>query len=200
MELWRAELYHAGIKDQKWGRRRYQNPDGTYTDEGLERKRAAYQAKYGSKGIGGEAHARGRSENFETYTDEELKAFVDRKNMEKQANSFIPEYKTTLNKIEDTGSILKGSSAIANNIAESMYNRRMRRKGQEDLSGKTNDELQKTINRIRLEQQYRDLTKEGYNRREAAVVNTGQVLAGIGAAALATASVLSVIQTLRGKK
>lgn len=31
------ELYHHGIKGQKWGVRRYQNYDGTYTKKGLER-------------------------------------------------------------------------------------------------------------------------------------------------------------------
>ena len=28
------ELYHYGVKGQKWGIRRYQNPDGTLTEEG----------------------------------------------------------------------------------------------------------------------------------------------------------------------
>lgn len=32
-----ASLYHHGIKGQKWGVRRYQNPDGTYTSEGRAR-------------------------------------------------------------------------------------------------------------------------------------------------------------------
>ena len=32
-------LMHHGIKGQKWGVRRYQNEDGTYTEEGLERRR-----------------------------------------------------------------------------------------------------------------------------------------------------------------
>lgn len=32
-------LRHYGILGQKWGERRYQNPDGTYTEEGLKRKR-----------------------------------------------------------------------------------------------------------------------------------------------------------------
>lgn len=31
------ELYHYGIKGQKWGTRRYQNADGSYTDEGKRR-------------------------------------------------------------------------------------------------------------------------------------------------------------------
>lgn len=32
------ELYHHGIKGQKWGVRRYQNSDGTYTAEGKQRR------------------------------------------------------------------------------------------------------------------------------------------------------------------
>lgn len=31
------ELYHHGIKGQKWGVRRYQNPDGSLTLEGYQR-------------------------------------------------------------------------------------------------------------------------------------------------------------------
>lgn len=42
MEQWRAELYgtelyHHGIKGMRWGVRRYQNYDGTYTQAGLKR-------------------------------------------------------------------------------------------------------------------------------------------------------------------
>lgn len=33
------ELYHHGIKGQKWGVRRYQNYDGSHTPEGRERER-----------------------------------------------------------------------------------------------------------------------------------------------------------------
>jgi len=38
------ELYHHGIKGQKWGVRRYQNDDGTLT--------AAGKARYGKEGLG----------------------------------------------------------------------------------------------------------------------------------------------------
>ena len=34
------ELYHHGIKGQKWGKRRFQNPDGTLTKEGKARYKA----------------------------------------------------------------------------------------------------------------------------------------------------------------
>ena len=37
-------LEHYGIKGQKWGVRRYQNPDGTYTQLGLEREREKYES------------------------------------------------------------------------------------------------------------------------------------------------------------
>lgn len=33
-----CELYHHGIRGQKWGVRRYQNSDGTYTEEGQRRR------------------------------------------------------------------------------------------------------------------------------------------------------------------
>ena len=33
-------LIHYGIEGQKWGVRRFQNDDGTYTSEGLERRKA----------------------------------------------------------------------------------------------------------------------------------------------------------------
>jgi hypothetical protein len=35
--IYKDELYHHGIKGQKWGIRRYQNPDGSLTKEGYIR-------------------------------------------------------------------------------------------------------------------------------------------------------------------
>jgi hypothetical protein len=39
-------LAHHGIKGQKWGVRRYQNPDGSYTDEGRRRRGISPKKRY----------------------------------------------------------------------------------------------------------------------------------------------------------
>ncbi len=44
IEMQSDELFHHGIKGQKWGVRRFQNPDGTLTPAGRKR-RAKYEAK-----------------------------------------------------------------------------------------------------------------------------------------------------------
>jgi hypothetical protein len=42
MTKYQAELYHHGIKGQRWGVRRYQNADGSYTSAGKARKAENY--------------------------------------------------------------------------------------------------------------------------------------------------------------
>lgn len=55
-------LMHAGISGQKWYQRRYQNPDGTYTELGKIRKRAYYR------------------DNYAGYSNDDLKAMTERNN------------------------------------------------------------------------------------------------------------------------
>lgn len=57
MESWREqmyqnELYHHGIKGQKWGVRRYQNTDGTLTAEGRKRLYDDYKTTMETRNTG----------------------------------------------------------------------------------------------------------------------------------------------------
>lgn len=58
------ELYHHGIKNQKWGVRRFQNPDGTLTEAG--KQRYAYTGR-GTRNLYKDAKKQHR-ENERTYT------------------------------------------------------------------------------------------------------------------------------------
>lgn len=55
-----SELYHHGIKGQKWGVRRFQNPDGSLTKAGQKRygvvREAGEYAKLSSKVAYGQAN------------------------------------------------------------------------------------------------------------------------------------------------
>ena len=59
------ELYHYGVKGQKWGQRRYQNPDGTLTEAG----KAHYGRRYTGSG--------GRSRRAGGYDSGEEKKSVN---------------------------------------------------------------------------------------------------------------------------
>lgn len=59
MEYYHSEeLYHHGIKGQRWGVRRYQNYDGTYTKRGLKRYTDAENAYNKAKQGGDKAKIR----------------------------------------------------------------------------------------------------------------------------------------------
>ena len=94
MQTYKNELYHWGIKGMKWGVRRYQNKDGTLTAAGKKHYNGdgnageeAEQVEYAPKRTGKDASA---------YTDEELRARIQRMQMEDQ-------YRTLMGKTDIRG-------------------------------------------------------------------------------------------------
>ena len=74
------EIYHHGVKGQKWGVRRYQNKDGTLTDAGKKRasnKDIREYKKQVSKEIeGGHANERAAIRAEREKADQEYKEYV----------------------------------------------------------------------------------------------------------------------------
>lgn len=68
------ELYHHGIKGQKWGVRRFQNPDGTRTEAGKKR------------------YIKNQIKNL--YGKDSIRNFNNRKNLEKEMNDEVYSNKT----------------------------------------------------------------------------------------------------------
>ena len=131
------ELRHYGIKGMKWGVRRFQNEDGSYTEAG--KRRAKQQQK------------------AESMSDEELASRVKRLTMEKTYNKLSKESEPK-SKLEKTKDVVDSASSLANRLKEadrkaisSQPKQRM------NLSKMTDAEMRERINRELLERQYNDL-------------------------------------------
>lgn len=98
-----TELYHHGVKNQRWGIRRYQNKDGTLTPAG--RKRAAklrndYLQLTRTKQLRGDNHKTSSStkttektkqKSISEMSDDELRRVITRKQLEQQYAQLSPK-------------------------------------------------------------------------------------------------------------
>lgn len=88
MNYHQAELYHHGILGQKWGVRRYQNSDGTYTAAGKARRNDSYepgkQKQSKSSSDSNSKNAGRTKKNHLKMDNDELKEAIDRLKMEKE--------------------------------------------------------------------------------------------------------------------
>lgn len=63
------ELYHHGIKGQKWGIRRYQNSDGTLTSEGKKHYRVGIQNGNNFYGLSWDHRQKHKLNDFKKHSD-----------------------------------------------------------------------------------------------------------------------------------
>lgn len=121
------ELYHWGVKGQRWGFRRYQNKDGSLTPAGrrrAEKLRQQYLETTGKKLTGYAVRKKGetvkkvdekKKKKLSEMTDDELKKVVDRMNLE---NRYF-EARKTMSEHAKSKEVSKGKY-IVNTIADEM--------------------------------------------------------------------------------
>lgn len=170
-------LSHHGILGMKWGQRRWQNKDGTLTEEGKKRYSKA-------------------TEDIETY-NKYRKAVSDKEAAEQVSSAELAK----------ASGHFKGASStidnVSNGIGKAWDNLHNAKYGHEDrskeVSSLTNAELKQAIERIKLNQEYNKITMpsktKGYDKTMAA-------LAVLGSMATVTATGLSIaagVKSLRKK-
>lgn len=174
-------LTHHGIKGQKWGVRRFQNRDGSYTEAG--KQRAKKQAE------------------SEPLSDEELAKRVRRLTMEKQYSKLSKEA-TPQSKLEKSKKVVDSTSDLvtqAKKLNQQLSSTPTVQKPRLDLSKMTDQELRTQINRELLERQYNDLfaKPETVSKGRDYVTET---LETAGAVLAVGSSALSIALAIKGLK
>jgi len=113
------ELCHYGIKGQKWGVRRFQNSDGSYTSEG---KRRAQQEK---------------KDPVKEMKDEDLRKAINRLSLENKYKD-LTKKPTPPSKLESTKKAVDATSELVNRAKKmDQDSRNATKKERMDLSKKT---------------------------------------------------------------
>jgi len=191
------ELYHHGVKGQKWGVRRYQNKDGSLTSAGRKHwgvgEAIKKTVKSGANAVNKvwKAHKAEVAERNKgnLSKDEVKKALSDYNtihgtNIKAQKGVTI----TKNGKVYDhKGRLLDSSSKVEDTLVSKRKETKTKQRDQEAIDRKarkdvkkqrkpselTDDELKEAIQRLRLEKEYKDLL----NQTGAVQVTTGQKFA-----------------------
>lgn len=202
------ELYHDGIKGMKWGIRRYQNYDGTLTEEGRRRYNKNYndnraEGSLPTKDDDGNyyyTNKKGERTLYKTRSDQlsdteltDLNRRVQQENKLASETSDAYEYKGA-----KADQALRDASRMAKDISDALPkgNGKVIKK---DYSNLSDQELRDRINRLQLEDNYGRLSgdtkyvKSGSEKAREFLQTAGALLAITGSA-VALANTIADIQ------
>lgn len=134
------ELYHYGTKGQRWGQRKYQNSDGTWTELGKARRRKGNGRGASKKRIGAYEQTM-----FEGFDDADGDGDVDWDDVGRWSEE-------SGNRILRAHQLLTPKKEKGQNIDYGKY--------REEMDKMSDDELRKITNRMNLENQYVKLNSE----------------------------------------
>lgn len=173
-------LEHGGILGMKWGVRRFQNKDGTLTEEGKKRYAASYNRT---------------KESMESAINRDIKdENGDVKKIRVTEQDIIKKMDTeeTKKDLKSTQSVLQDTSDLVNqskNIVPYESGKTIRTIHPE----MTDADLQKRINRLKLEQQYSDISGEtkyikSGSEKAREILQTAGAIVAVGATTVGIAS------------
>lgn len=183
-------IAHSRTSGSKNGVRKYQYEDGRWTPEGLERRRSEYAQTKGKRvakgvitGVGAAGAAAGIGAGV--YTASKTKGGWDRATEKGAKDKPSPSQKIA-NASKDVTSSAKD---MANAIDDSMtpYTN--------DLS---NQELKNMIERMRLENDYSNLSKQTIEKGKDWVTPTVAAVASVAAITASTATIITAIRDIKG--
>jgi len=183
-----SELYHHGIKGQKWGVRRYQNPDGSLTASG----QARYTYNERKKSLS----------NVSNMSSKDMQDAINRMDLEKRYR------KTTKENLKDsrtdshsklkTAAKVVAGTALAAGVGYATYKAVKNGKALNTYSNRvmnlSNEELSKQIARLELEQKFTNLSAQQMSRGKTTLNN---ILETSGTAVLASAVTGGMAYALR---
>lgn len=218
--MYNNELYHHGVKGQKWGVRRFQNKDGSLTR--LGQKRADKQAKAIAK------EAEKKASRGQYSLDTKFESISRGRSLKKgksgvrdiasgvaavglgiaTAGTMLKSGQTNKNALFTGGKkgspaekMLNSTKNISDVLSKGIDNRANKRAAKEaskiDLSNASDQEIRDYVNRYNLEKQFRQITAEQYGAgrsKTKAIVETVGTVAAVGAS---VASIVVAYNTIK---
>lgn len=203
----KSKLLHSGVKGMKHGERKYQYEDGTLTPEGkihYKQMRKDREGKLKSLSSYGKSKSSSEETNKPVYTykvSDKSKKYESKSKPSKDGESSGKKEKNQYKEVSKASeSINRNSRNLIRTINEGIDDRKTYKVGPapEHMS---NEQLQKSINRLTLERRYDELTTktvidEGKHKTKVALNNLERGLAITGSVVGIAGGIFAILNSL----